>query len=619
MFRAYLVLFLLLTLLFAVGVASGQVATGTPPFGSFTVGPEVINLANLNLRLTIPVRHKAGRGTDFSYDLVYDSLVWKSSGGGWQPVSNWGWTSNQQSATGTISYYGQPMTCFADGAQDFIYYVFFYADAYGVTHAFSLTTPLHRDPNCGAQFTTQIATDGSGLKITAQSCGVSCPISATITTTSGQLIIPTIQGQSPPTTLTKTDRNGNQIGLNTSGVFTDTLGTTALTVTGSGSPASPYVFTYTAPSGASATVKVNYTQYTVNTYFQVSGIAEYGRTSVALVSSVVLPDHTQYSFAYEPTPGGAGCTPLSGTTQCVTARVASVTLPTGGSISYSYSGGNNGIFSDGSTATLTRTTPDGTWIYSQTKGTGAASTTTITDPERDVLAPNGNQTVIQFQGIYETQRQIYQGLTSGTLLETVNTCYNGSSFPCTTTAVSLPITRRIQLVALPDNTGRVCKHDQFFDSYGLLTEQDDYDYGSGAPATSPLRKIVNVYNRTLTNGIVSMPASVTICTGTGTSSSCNGTGTEVAQTTLAYDETAVTATSGTPQHLAVSGSRGNATTVKRWRFRLFSGRRSQIETPAVEVNRVNEILFVPESPSCVFDPLDLRVERFARSIGDAMP
>src|SRR5439155_15227798 len=55
------------------------------------------------------------------------------------------------------------------------------------------------------------------------------------------------------------------------------------------------------------------------------------------------------------------------------------------------------------------------------------------------------------------------------------------------------------------------------------------------------------------------------------------------------------------------------------RFRLFSGRRSQIETPAVEVNRVNEILFVPESPSCVFDPLDLRVERFARSIGDAMP
>src|SRR6266550_1190212 len=62
-----------------------------------------------------------------------------------------------------------------------------------------------------------------------------------------------------------------------------------------------------------------------------------------------------------------------------------------------------------------------------------------------------------------------------------------------------------------------------------------------------------------------------------------------------------------------------AQTVETWRFRLFSGRRSQIETPAVEVNRVNEILFVPESPSCVFDPLDLRVERFARSIGDAMP
>ena len=69
----------------------------------------------------------------------------------------------------------------------------------------------------------------------------------------------------------------------------------------------------------------------------------------------------------------------------------------------------------------------------------------------------------------------------------------------------------------------------------------------------------------------------------------------------------------------IAGRSDSSSDQEKRRFRLFSGRRSQIETPAVEVNRVNEILFVPESPSCVFDPLDLRVERFARSIGDAMP
>jgi len=41
----------------------------------------------------------------------------------------------------------------------------------------------------------------------------------------------------------------------------------------------------------------------------------------------------------------------------------------------------------------------------------------------------------------------------------------------------------------------------------------------------------------------------------------NVSGTIVSQTNYNYDETAVTATSGTPQHVAVSGSRGNLTSI----------------------------------------------------------
>src|SRR5216683_886481 len=87
--------------------ASAQVKTGTPPFGSFGGGPDVINLANLNAHWTIPVLHKAGRGLDFSYDLSYDSSVWfqVTSGGTttWQPVQNWGWVGQTQAATGYLS------------------------------------------------------------------------------------------------------------------------------------------------------------------------------------------------------------------------------------------------------------------------------------------------------------------------------------------------------------------------------------------------------------------------------------------------------------------------------------------------------------------------------------
>jgi YD repeat-containing protein len=225
---------------------------------------------------------------------------------------------------------------------------------------------------------------------------------------------------------------------------------------------------------------MNYTNYTVATNFGISGIHEYkSSAAVALVSSIVLPDGSKYNFTYEATPSSpsnGACTPYAGTT-CVTARVTSIQLPTGGKITYAYSGGNNGILPDGSTATLTRTTPDtgsNSWIYAQVKGTGAASTTTITDP-----SSAANQTVIQFQGIYETQRKVYQGSTSGTLQQTSNTCYNNATSPCTGTAITLPITERVVVANVPGSGNMQSGRLEFYNAFGMLTESDDLDYGSG--------------------------------------------------------------------------------------------------------------------------------------------
>src|SRR5579863_6191631 len=75
--------------------SDAQVKTGTPPFGSFGGGPDVINLANLNAHWTVPIISKPGRGTDFTYSLGYDTSVWYPVGASghqtWQPVGGWGW------------------------------------------------------------------------------------------------------------------------------------------------------------------------------------------------------------------------------------------------------------------------------------------------------------------------------------------------------------------------------------------------------------------------------------------------------------------------------------------------------------------------------------------------
>src|ERR1700757_3186124 len=107
--RSSCILLLLIALALTFGgllatSVSGQVATGTPPFTSFSGGPDGINLGNLDTHLQIPVLHKAGRGTNFTYDLSYDGAIWypvtSGSSTSWQPVTNFGWNGQTQAATG---------------------------------------------------------------------------------------------------------------------------------------------------------------------------------------------------------------------------------------------------------------------------------------------------------------------------------------------------------------------------------------------------------------------------------------------------------------------------------------------------------------------------------------
>jgi len=544
---------ILVTVAILASFSAAQVPTGTPPYSTINGGPDQVNLSNLNVHLTIPVLHKKGRGLGFNFDLAYDSSFWYpvpyNGTTYWDPVSTAGWGGSaidigylyDAAAAGYYEGPGPLNGHYLVVLCDFVYY-----DGIGTAHWFGAGNGVL--PGC-AVFDESTNTDYPLQTVTTDNSGYTLTADAyydilTLTSADGNHIIPL--GTTPLNPLVQPgsviDRNGNEITENTSGQFTDTLGTIALTQSGgTTNPLNPQpsYFTYTGPNSTTEQVVSTPIEYTVQTNFGCPGIVEYGAQGGSLVNTITLPDNSTYHFTYELTPGS---------TTNTTARIASVTLPTGGTISYAYTGGDNGIeCTDGSAAGLKRTTPDSTtpWNYSRTLGSGAATTTTMTDPL-------GNETVISFQGIYETQRQVYTG--ASTLLETVNTCYNGSASPCTGTAITLPINKRTVITQLGAvGTGVESETVTSYNSIGLAAEEDDYDFGTtGTSPGSLLRKIIFNY-ASLGNGIQDKISSVTVE---------NSSSAVVSQVSMGYDGgNGPTSTQNTPQHVGVTGSRGNLTSL----------------------------------------------------------
>ena len=282
----------LLIVVLLASLASAQVSTGAPPFGRFGGGPfDTVNLGNLDVHFSVPILQKSGRGIPFSYALSYDSSIWyQATIEGvvqWTPTGDWGWTTSSYVVSGRVTSATTSKTIvgkFCDGqfASSTTYTTTYaYLDSWRQSHPFPGSTTetvisgACNSTNYGPGFNAT-ASDGSRYSITVTVNEVSGATTFTVVTRSG---ITVYNG-----TGIYTDTNGNQLTVNSgAGQYFDTLsGTTAvLTQAGSGTPASPMTYTYSAPSGP-VTYTVNYTQYTVATDFGVSGIAEYGPTSIAL-------------------------------------------------------------------------------------------------------------------------------------------------------------------------------------------------------------------------------------------------------------------------------------------------------------------------------------------------
>jgi RHS repeat-associated protein len=512
-----------------------------------------VNNANLNVHFSIPVMSRAGRGGfSFSYALSYDSSMWMPSSGYWYPTQyqtlEWGWRGTAEAFTGYVTYVKTQGSCYHQG-HGWEYYDIYtfgtYDDPTGTNHPINAqVSPGNTCPGSPPLNRSITATDGSGLKF-----AVSYVPYAQVFTPSGLTITPPLNSASPTSGSSSiSDPNGNSITGNyssSSAALIDTLGSTqAPTLTVTGSPtSSPMTYTYTGPYG-NATVTVKYTNYTIQTNFGCPNIIEYNKSNVPLVTEIDLPDQTSYTFTYEATPGYSGD---------VTARIASVILPTGGKITYDYSGGSRGITcADGSTATLTRRVyPDGVtpqvWSYAHSES--PAWTTSIAAP----ADPQGNSayTALQFQGVYETQRDVYQSQ-GGTLEDTVNTCYNGASVPCNSTSITLPISNRTVQVTLPSLSP--AKRYTTYNTYGSPLEVDEYDWG---PALA--RKTVTTYDYNTSCGVTNVNVLNRPCTVKIYDNASN----LKAQTTLTYDPNgnltteAHTNTGGSPSSISRGFSYGS--------------------------------------------------------------
>ena len=556
-----------LMLFFVASSAMCQVATGTYPYGTFdTLGFDTVNVGNLNVNFNIQVLNRAGRGLPFYYLLGYNSSVWVpttvSGVTSWTPAQNFGWRGETEVVTGYMTF-GSDTSTISTGSEHSenctitTHFDFVYHDPFGVAHPFpSVGTQQDSggSSSCGTSETTStgVANDGSGYTLNVTNFTTS-----TVSSRQGKSVaVPNINNGSA----TVTDANGNQISVNGSGGFIDTTGNTVLTVAGTGTPTSPQTFSYKDATGTSREVTMNYTAYTVQTHFGVSGITEYGPVNTALVSSIDFPDGSSYSFTYEATPAAGECTPISGTStaSCVTGRISSVTLPAGGTITYAYTGGSNGIESDGSTAGLTRTLTSSassaasTWAYTRTSGTGT-STTAVVDGLGNhkvyTFVEASNQPTGTTAAYYETSRNVYQGATTTTAVIARNTCYNAAASPCGTASFTLPISQIDTYESL--NGSGIHGTTAAYNAFGLQTLAEVFDFGSSTARGSLLRKEVWTYGG-------SIPSLVT------QDEVFDGSGNLAGETLYGYDGAAPTVSSGVPQHVTVSGPRGNLTSMTQF-------------------------------------------------------
>ena len=427
----------------------GQVDTtaGIMPF-SVNLGGQYdsFNPATGNIMVTIPIISRAGK-TPFSYNLVgnFDVSPYASScpscyywlvpfpgnyGGGSFGGFNGLPTSGLNSR---LTFTTSNPVC--TGGTETTVSNFGLLDVTGAYHHFPHSVSYGYCGNSGGGTAPSSDSSGYTLSITATN-----PPQYSLYDRSGNQLILTPSGSSQYLVVTKVkDPDGvamsvsNQVNTYNNTIvstYTDTLGQQALTATAGltrivagGGTSTPDTYTYldaSQPTPQPQTATVNYSLFTVMTNFGCSEVQDVNSGSVYFPTSVVLADGETFGLSYETT--------YQHSQPTITGRLAQITLPDGGSITYQYSGGSHGVTCDYGYSfpipMLTRTINDGkgnssTWTYT-TSAIDQYDNFSVTAVDQ-----LGDTTTYHFYGTIPTET-VVNDVNLGRLSATI-TCYNGYS------------------------------------------------------------------------------------------------------------------------------------------------------------------------------------------------
>jgi len=495
----------------------------------FPVELGFINLANGNLHLEIPIASFPQRGKEsFVGKIVYDSRFWSvqldangrpywtpyignSGSGGWRFVT----TGNP----GTNGFTTQWRYC--DGLHHktrTTYSGFYWRDADNTLHNFDKSLTLVQDqcvPANNVSAGSGYATDMSGYLIQ-----VSNYFTMVVLAKDGTQVYPTVQ-----------DRNGNFYSSDGNGNWIDTMGRTPFLVSNVNGNID-YLNTQGGRSRATETL----TTVSVATHFGANG-GDYSGL-LWLPQSLALPDGSSYSFAYDSY-----------------GELTSITFPTGGQVSYSYTNFTDDRGNINRWVT-SRTASGGTWsLIPQTgtcSGTSCQQQVTVTSPLNDDTVYSFTMFYVD-TGMWNTQTQYYQGssVSGGTLLLTHTMDYISSPYCCLTSG---------NTAIWPVSGGTLTRKVEYsYDGFTAanLTAAKEWDYYSNSsfPA-NPDRETDYAYITDSTYTSINMNM-------LSTTTTRDSAGTQRALTTYGYDQSGVTPTNA-PQHNGVTGPRGNRTSIGRW-------------------------------------------------------
>jgi len=535
---AAVALFLAATISF--GQQSFMDEPGIPSFTtSFPVEHGLINLANGNLHLEIPIATYPQRGSIKALHarLVYDSRFWTiltnnneiqywapslpnigvNVGGMFRLVTDgeggtWGNDNGVLTQCGTTN--GQPL-------YKTTYSNYFYQDPGGTRHAawwkFKM---IKNDPFCVGTHPSGdanvYAADNSGYLLIIKNYSV-----VSVLAPDGTQVFPNIQDTNGNVYNTVQGQNGSTFNV------VDTLGRTPVIATSSGNQ---WFLDYLCTQGCNtangdrARVTVTSTSPSWATHF--NGLAQYSGPGSDL-QSISLPDGTSYQFQYDSY-----------------GQITSMTLPTGGQITYGYTnftdqGGNVNRW-------VTSMVRDGqTWTFTPTNiadSSGNNLQVTVTTPaynDGNVTASDNHVylfTVINqgmSSGSWNTQVQYFRGAVSGNPVLTKNIDY-GAVGACPAVAGflgAIPVPIR-ETLTWPSGLGTLSKKAEYcYDNYANVAATKEWDYQpNGNFAAAPDREIDNVYHTDPAADAAFINANLIRVIKTSTTL---GAGTQVAQTSLA--------------------------------------------------------------------------------------